>query len=74
MANYDLKPSHDGRRDMAELNPRERVQRLFMKEPVDTMPFFSGMGMALMPAIRQLGYRFPQIQLDPQKLARSAIL
>ncbi|MEJ5378397.1 MAG: uroporphyrinogen decarboxylase family protein [bacterium] len=59
---------------MPEMTPRERLDRLFRKEPLDTMPFFSGMGMVLMPAIKQLGYRFPQIHRDPVKLARSAIL
>ncbi len=59
---------------MADLTPRERVERLFRREPIDTMPFFSGMGMVVMPAIKQLGYRFPQVHRDPEKLARSAIL
>ncbi len=58
---------------MPEMTPRERFDGLFRREPLDTMPFFSGMGMVLMPAIKQLGYRFPQIHRDPVKLARSAI-
>jgi [methyl-Co(III) methanol-specific corrinoid protein]:coenzyme M methyltransferase len=58
---------------MAELTPKERAMRLFRKEPVDTMPFFSGMGMVLMPAINKLGYQFPQIHTDAEKMARSAI-
>jgi [methyl-Co(III) methanol-specific corrinoid protein]:coenzyme M methyltransferase len=59
---------------MSDLTPKERVERLFKREPVDTMPFFSGMGMVLMPAIRELGYKFPQVHRDPEKLARAAIL
>jgi [methyl-Co(III) methanol-specific corrinoid protein]:coenzyme M methyltransferase len=59
---------------MADFTPKERVERLFRREPLDTMPFFSGMGMVLMPAIKQLGYKFPQVHRDPEKLARSAIL
>jgi [methyl-Co(III) methanol-specific corrinoid protein]:coenzyme M methyltransferase len=59
---------------MAALTPKERVMRLFRKEPVDTMPFFSGMGMVLMPAIKKLGYQFPQVHSDATKLAQSAIL
>jgi len=47
---------------------------MFRKEPVDTMPFFSGMGMVLMPAIKKLGYQFPQVHTDANKLAQSAIL
>jgi len=59
---------------MPELSPKERVERVFRREPVDTMPFFSGMGMVLRPAIEELGYKFPQVHRDPEKLARSAIL
>ncbi len=59
---------------MVDFTPKERVGRLFRREPLDTMPFFSGMGMVLMPAIKQLGYKFPQVHRDPEKLARSAIL
>jgi len=59
---------------MAALTPKERVMRMFRKEPVDTMPFFSGMGMVLMPAIKKLGYQFPQVHTDANKLAQSAIL
>jgi [methyl-Co(III) methanol-specific corrinoid protein]:coenzyme M methyltransferase len=60
---------------MAELKltPRERVMRTFKKEPIDTMAFFSGMGMVVMPAIKKLGYRFPTVHKDAEKLARSAI-
>jgi [methyl-Co(III) methanol-specific corrinoid protein]:coenzyme M methyltransferase len=47
---------------------------MFRKEPVDTMPFFSGMGMVVMPAIKQLGYRFAQVHTDANRLAQSAIL
>lgn len=60
---------------MAELTltPRERVMRTFRREPIDTLSFFSGMGMVVMPAIKKLGYRFPQVHKDAEKLARSAI-
>jgi [methyl-Co(III) methanol-specific corrinoid protein]:coenzyme M methyltransferase len=58
---------------MAELTPKERVLRLLRKEPVDTLPFFSGMGMVLMPAIKKLGFKFPQVHTDAHKLAWSAI-
>ena len=56
-----------------KLTPRERVMRTFSRQPVDTMAFFSGMGMVVMPAIKQLGYRFPQVHKDAEKMARSAI-
>jgi [methyl-Co(III) methanol-specific corrinoid protein]:coenzyme M methyltransferase len=59
---------------METLTPKERVMRTFRKEPVDTMPFFSGYGMVVMPAIKELGYRFPQVHTDVNKLVQSAIL
>jgi [methyl-Co(III) methanol-specific corrinoid protein]:coenzyme M methyltransferase len=58
---------------MAELTPIERVQRFFNREPVDKMPFFSGMGMVLLPAIKKLGYNFPSVHRDAERMARSAI-
>ncbi|MGA8571143.1 MAG: uroporphyrinogen decarboxylase family protein [Desulfobaccales bacterium] len=51
----------------------ERVMRTFNREPVDTMPFFSGMGLVLLPAIKKLGYKFPQVHTNAEKLARSGI-
>lgn len=59
---------------MSELTPKERVMRVFKKEPVDTMPFFSGYGMVLLPAIKELGYQFPKVHTDAEKLAKSAAL
>ena len=59
---------------MTELTPRERVMRVFRKEPVDTMPFFSGYGMVVMPAITKLGYRFPQVHTDMNMMVESAVL
>ncbi|MDA8305342.1 MAG: methyltransferase [Deltaproteobacteria bacterium] len=58
---------------MAEMSGYERVMRTFGREPVDTMPFFSGMGMVLQPAIKKLGYKFPQVHTSAEKLARSGI-
>jgi len=51
----------------------ERVMRTFKREPVDTMPFFSGMGMVLLPAIKKLGYKFPEIHADAEKIAKSGV-
>jgi [methyl-Co(III) methanol-specific corrinoid protein]:coenzyme M methyltransferase len=51
----------------------ERVMRTFKREPVDTMPFFTGMGMVLLPAIKKLGYKFPQIHTDAEKIAQSGV-
>lgn len=58
---------------MTELTPKERVMKVFSKESVDTMPFFSGYGMVVMPAITQLGYRFPHIHTDINKMVQSAV-
>jgi [methyl-Co(III) methanol/glycine betaine-specific corrinoid protein]:coenzyme M methyltransferase len=58
---------------MSELSGFERVMRTFKREPVDTMPFFSGMGMVVLPAIQKLGYKFPQVHTNVEKLARSGI-
>ena len=58
---------------MAELTPKERVMRTFRKEPVDTMPFFSGYGMVVMPAINELGYKFPKVHSDAEMMAKSAV-
>ena len=58
---------------MAQLTPIERVQRFFRREPIDVMPFFSGMGMVLQPAIKKLGYKFPKVHRNAEMLARSGI-
>ncbi len=58
---------------MAAMSGYERAMRTFRREPVDTMPFFSGMGMVLLPAIKKLGYKFPQVHTNAEKLAWSGI-
>ena len=58
---------------MTELTPKERVMRVFRKEPVDTMPFFSGYGMVVMPAITKLGYRFSKVHTDANMMVQAAI-
>ncbi len=58
---------------MAEMTPKERVLSLLKREPIDTMPFFSGMGMVVMPGIKKAGLKFPQVHTDPNKMAQSAI-
>ena len=57
---------------MAELTGYERVMRTFKREPVDTMPFFSGYGMVLLPAIKKLGYKFPQMT-SAEKIAKAGV-
>jgi [methyl-Co(III) methanol-specific corrinoid protein]:coenzyme M methyltransferase len=58
---------------MAEMTPRERVLRLLRKEPIDTMPFFSGMGMVVMPGIEKSGFNFATVHTDAERMAWSAI-
>lgn len=55
------------------LTPKERVMRTFRKEPIDTIGFFSGYGMVLLPAIQKLGYKFPQVHTDVDKMVNAAI-
>jgi [methyl-Co(III) methanol-specific corrinoid protein]:coenzyme M methyltransferase len=57
---------------MSELTPKERVMRLFRREPVDMMPCFSGMGMVTVQAINQMGIRFAKVHTSAENLARSA--
>ena len=58
---------------MTEMTPRERVVKLFKKEPIDMMPVFSGQGMVLIQAIQEMGIRFPQVHTSAEYLAGSAI-
>lgn len=57
---------------MSELTAKERIKRLFNKEPVDRMPIFSGMGMVTIQAIQQMGVRFATVHTTPENLAGSA--
>lgn len=56
------------------MNSKERVTRLFARQPVDTMPCFSGQGMVTLPAIQWLGLRFPQIHKIAEAMAATAIV
>ena len=58
---------------MSELTSKERVMRLLRKEPIDTMPFFSGMGMVVMPGIEKAGVKFASVHTDAERMAWSAI-
>jgi [methyl-Co(III) methanol-specific corrinoid protein]:coenzyme M methyltransferase len=59
---------------MPELKAKERVNRFFKREPVDTMPNFSGMGMVTIHVINEMGIRFPEVHTSAENLARSAAL
>lgn len=58
---------------MAAMTPKERVIKILTRQPIDTMPCFSGQGMVTVPAIEAFGIRFPQIHLTAENMAGSAI-
>lgn len=59
---------------MTELVPKERIERFFRREPIDSMPCFSGMGMVTVHAIEQMGVRFAEVHTSAEHMARSAII
>ncbi len=54
------------------LNSRERVLRLFRREPIDAIPVFSGMGNITIHGLEKYGWRFPEIHTDAHKMASMA--
>jgi [methyl-Co(III) methanol-specific corrinoid protein]:coenzyme M methyltransferase len=56
------------------MTPKERVNRFFKREPIDTMPCFSGMGMVAIQVINAMGIRFPEVHTSAENLARSAVM
>jgi [methyl-Co(III) methanol-specific corrinoid protein]:coenzyme M methyltransferase len=58
---------------MTEMMPKERIEKFFNREPVDRMPCFSGMGMATVQAIEQIGIRFAEVHTSAEHMARSAV-
>lgn len=58
---------------MSELTGKQRVQKLFKREPLDTMPCFSGQGTVVVQAIEKMGTQFAKIHTDARLLAESAI-
>ena len=58
---------------MAELKSKERVIKFFKKEPIDTMPVFSGMGTVVIQAVNEMGVKFAQVHTTAELLAGSAM-
>jgi len=58
---------------MTALTGKQRVQKMFKKEPVDTMPCFSGQGAVVIQAIEKMGTQFAKIHTDAKLMAQSAI-
>jgi MtaA/CmuA family methyltransferase len=55
-----------------ELNSKERVLKLFKKEPIDRTPVFSGMGNVTVHGLEKYGWQFSDIHLDAHKMASMA--
>lgn len=53
-------------------NSREQVLRLLRGETIDYVPNFSGMGSITLHGLKQLGYRFNEVHVDPRKMADAA--
>lgn len=58
---------------MSELRPKERVLKLFRKEPIDRMPCFSGMSQLTIQAIEKMGIRFAKVHTTAEYMADSAL-
>ncbi len=58
---------------MAELTGKERVVKMFKKEPIDRMPCFSGQGAVTIQAIEEMGTIFAKIHNDAGLMAEAAL-
>ncbi len=58
---------------MAELTGKERVMKMFKKEPIDRMPCFSGQGTVTVQAIEKMGTQFSKIHNDAELMAGAAL-
>jgi len=58
---------------MAELTGKERVMKMFKKEPIDRMPCFSGQGTVTVQAIAELKTEFSNIHKDAKLMAGAAL-
>jgi [methyl-Co(III) methanol-specific corrinoid protein]:coenzyme M methyltransferase len=58
---------------MSELTGKERIMKLFNREPVDRMPCFSGQGTVTIQAIEKMGTQFAKIHKDPELMASAAL-
>jgi [methyl-Co(III) methanol-specific corrinoid protein]:coenzyme M methyltransferase len=54
-------------------NSRQVVLDLLNHKAVDRIPCFSGMGNVTTSGLAQFGYRFPEIHVDAEKMANSAL-
>lgn len=54
------------------MNSRERVLKLFAREPIDYIPVFSGYGNITVHGLEKYGWRFADIHCDAEKMAKMA--
>ena len=52
---------------------KERVMKMFKKEPIDRMPCFSGQGTVTVQAIEKMDTQFAKIHKDPDLMAGAAL-
>ncbi|RPH89783.1 MAG: methyltransferase, partial [Desulfobacteraceae bacterium] len=55
-----------------EMSARERVLKVFKKEPVDRLPIFSGMGNITVQGLEPTRWNFAELHLDAEKMAKIA--
>lgn len=58
---------------MTEMTGKERVMKMFKKEPIDRMPCFSGQGTVTVQAIAKMNTQFAKIHKDPELMAGAAL-
>jgi [methyl-Co(III) methanol-specific corrinoid protein]:coenzyme M methyltransferase len=58
---------------MSELTGKERVMKMFKKEPIDRMPCFSGQGTVTVQAIEKMETQFAKIHNDADLMAGAAL-
>jgi len=58
---------------MTTMTSKERVKTFFQRQPVDTMPVFSGMGTVTVQAIEKMGVPFAKVHTTAELMANSAI-
>jgi [methyl-Co(III) methanol-specific corrinoid protein]:coenzyme M methyltransferase len=58
---------------MSELTGKERIMKMFNKEPIDRMPCFSGQGAVTVQAIEKMNTQFAKIHNDADLMAGAAL-
>ena len=54
------------------MNSRERVLKLFAREPIDYIPVFSGYGNITIHGLEKYGWNFADIHTNAEKMAKMA--